>query len=679
MSLLVRSRPLRPLTALAAFLLAMAAADTALADPPAPPAGEVRTLESFAAALGVSLGGADDGPVFEAANKAIVAAARSGGLTVALPVGRVERTSVTLLLDNNGGYVCPAPGRCVVEAVRPSDSAAATWLVRVADPHATNLVLSGITFYGGWQWARAPYGAAPETDPWIERQGGVNIAHAFNGADDPAFMANSPTRAQTPSDHIENLVISGFGGDCLVVTGAGQNNYHNIRGQNCGGHGLVIDSYDNKFSDIDFGGVGRSCLFTRPAGGTNYIEGKVWYCGFRLKSADDHGVRNDASGNLMQLIVQDTYGDAIRNSGLTNSINAVVSWQGVMSPMDPGPISAYTCVGCAYNIVTLNASIWTEHQAFPNVTRLYRDLSNGAQYGRNNIVTISERGWPQDHSVSIWTSFWFEGPLEVSNRITLNGIDRIRYAAPGPSGLLDYTAGMNGSAVGTIVFGPQSANPGKVAVLCQGAGASACALQGFSTTATAASGRLRVSGPFAPGETVTIGGAVYTFDRELKALPGHVRIGSDAAASLANLAAAINAAGGTPGRDYAEVTVPDESVTASREAAGGLMVTARVRGRAGNRIPVSAHAAHATWTGPTLSGGSDGVQSYAPAFTWTRDGRAGLPNLPGPYADDAAAAAAGVELGELYRDAASVVHVRMGAPRPPPAAGGPSRRRRGSR
>ena len=234
-----------------------------------------------------------------------------------------------------------------------------------------------------------------------------------------------------------------------------------MRGENCGGHGININSYDNKFTDIDFGGVGRACMVVNSQGAANHIQGKVWYCGFRLKIGDDQGIRNTSGGNIMEVIVQDTYGDGIQNSGQLNLINAIVSWQGALSPMDPGPISAYTCVGCEYNIVNMNASILTEHQTFPNVTRLYRDLSNGTHYGLNNIMTISEVGWPQDYSSSIWQSFWFEGPLDASNRFTLNGVDRIRYNQPDPSGLLAFTAGMNGSAAGTIVFGPNSSNPGK--------------------------------------------------------------------------------------------------------------------------------------------------------------------------------------------------------------------------
>ncbi len=652
---------------LAAFAFAQSAPCRAAGDPtPDIGVGAVRTLESFAAELGVRLGAEDDGPVFAAANRAIVAAKDSGGLAVALPPGRVERTSIGLLLDNNGGYFCIAPGRCTVRAVRPSASAEPTWLVSVNDAHATNLILSGIVFYGGWQYGRAPYRDMPEADPWLDKQGGVNISHAFNGTGDRDFISRSTVGSQVPRDHIENLVISGFAGDCLVVSGAGQNSYHNVRGQACGGRGMVIDSYDNKFTDIDFGVTGRTCLHIDGQGAANVVHGKVWYCGFRLKPGDDEGLNLLSGGDIIELIVQDTYGDGIRNSGQLNLITAVVSWQGALSPMDPGPIAAYTCVGCGNNIVTLNASILGANQAYPNVTRLYRDASNGAHYGRNNIVTISEMGWPQDYSTSVWKSFWFDGPVDLSNRITLNGVDRHRYDEADSSGMLAYAAPMNGSGAGTIIFGSGSSNPGKVVVICQGGGNSSCGLQGFRNTASPAVGILRVNGNFAGGDQVMIGDATYTFDVSLANTPGHVHLGATGRDSLANLASAINAAGGRPGVDYAQLTVPNAGVTASLD--GRLLaVTARIAGTDGNRIAVATTSAKASWRRPTLAGGTAGAKTYSSALTWDEDGRPGMPNLPGPYDDDATAAAAGVAMGQLYRDRSAVVHVRIGAA---PAAAG---------
>ena len=162
-------------------------------------AAQVHTLESFAVALGVRLGGSDDGAVFAAANKAIIASKQSGGLAVALPMGVIERTSVGLLLDNNGGYFCPAPGQCTVQDVRTDASSVPTWIVSVNDPYATNLILSGITFYGAWTYGRGPYATSPETDPWLDNQGGVNITHAFSGVDDPHFIANSTVGSQVPA------------------------------------------------------------------------------------------------------------------------------------------------------------------------------------------------------------------------------------------------------------------------------------------------------------------------------------------------------------------------------------------------------------------------------------------------------------------------------------------------
>ncbi len=443
------------------------------------------------------------------------------------------------MLDNNGGYFCPAPGQCAVQAVRPPDSADASWMVSVADPYATNLVLSGITFYGGWSPGRGAYAAKPQADPWLDKQGGVNITHAFAGVRDEAFIANSTIKAQLPLDHIENLVVAGFGGDCLRVQGAGQNTYHNIRGSTCGGHGLSINSYDNKFTDIDFGATGRSCLFMDDQGATNYVQGKAWYCGFRLQPGDDVGLKNISSGNVFDVTVQDTYGDAILDAGRLSIITASISWQGVLSPMDAGPISAYVCLACDHNIVTLNAAVFETNQKFPNVTRLYRDLLKDGRGGTANTVTIVEKGWPQDYGG--WQAAWLEGPIDASNRITLNGVDRAHGNQPDSSGQLAYAIPMNGSATGLVAFGPGSGSPGKVALLCQAPQAAACTLQGYRNDA--------------------------------------------------------------------------------------------------------------------------GQSAYSSALTWDRDGHPGMPNLPGPYRNDAAAARAGVPVGNLYLDRRSLLHVRR-APRP---------------
>ncbi len=74
--------------------LALASGAWGEAKPPAaaetaarPGIGQARTLESFAEALGVPRGGPDDAAVFATANRAIAAAAHSGGLAVALPMG----------------------------------------------------------------------------------------------------------------------------------------------------------------------------------------------------------------------------------------------------------------------------------------------------------------------------------------------------------------------------------------------------------------------------------------------------------------------------------------------------------------------------------------------------------------------------------------------------------------
>lgn len=57
-------------------------------------------------------------------------------------------------------------------------------------------------------------------------------------------------------------------------------------------------------------------------------------------------------------------------------------------------------------------------------------------------------------------------------------------------------------------------------------------------------GTLTAAANVADTETVTIGGKVYTFQATLTNVDGNVKVGADAATSLANLHAAINLGSG---------------------------------------------------------------------------------------------------------------------------------------
>lgn len=105
------------------------------------------------------------------------------------------------------------------------------------------------------------------------------------------------------------------------------------------------------------------------------------------------------------------------------------------------------------------------------------------------------------------------------------------------------------------------------------------------------------------GETVTIGGRVYTFQGTLTGGDGHVKIGADKAATLLNLAHAINKSGGTPGTDY-NVTLADPKVSATSDATSAT-VTARVAGSASASVGTTETLTNGSWNHTALNGGVD--------------------------------------------------------------------------
>lgn len=122
-----------------------------------------------------------------------------------------------------------------------------------------------------------------------------------------------------------------------------------------------------------------------------------------------------------------------------------------------------------------------------------------------------------------------------------------------------------------------------------------------------ASGTLTAIGQPAANDTVSVGGKTYKFVAAGNvAAANDVAIGANTAASLANLAKAINLTG-VAGTDYGAGTAINANVSAS--AAGSVATfTAKQAGAAGNLQPLSVVSAgsNAAVSGANLSGGSDG-------------------------------------------------------------------------
>ncbi len=117
---------------------------------------------------------------------------------------------------------------------------------------------------------------------------------------------------------------------------------------------------------------------------------------------------------------------------------------------------------------------------------------------------------------------------------------------------------------------------------------------------------------------VIIGPKTYTFQAVLTNVDGNVKIGATLAASILNLANAINAAGGVPGTDYALATVANTQVATSTllpPTATQLTVQALVPGVSANLIPTTTTIGGASWAMQTLSGGTSVI---AQTTQWPR-------------------------------------------------------------
>lgn len=108
----------------------------------------------------------------------------------------------------------------------------------------------------------------------------------------------------------------------------------------------------------------------------------------------------------------------------------------------------------------------------------------------------------------------------------------------------------------------------------------------------------------AAAETVTIDGVVYTFRAAPTTVAGEVKVGADAATSLANLKAAINLDPAGSGTLYGSLTVVHPTVGAGALTATTLQVYAKTGGTAGNSLATTETSAHLAWGGSTLASGA---------------------------------------------------------------------------
>lgn len=124
-----------------------------------------------------------------------------------------------------------------------------------------------------------------------------------------------------------------------------------------------------------------------------------------------------------------------------------------------------------------------------------------------------------------------------------------------------------------------------------------------SNTAVQATGTLTTTANFSNGETVTTGTKTYTFQTVLTNVDGNVFIGATAAASLANLYAAITLGAGS-GTAYAAATTAHPTASANAPVGLTMLVWALTGGTGGNALASTTTVTGATWTAATLTGGT---------------------------------------------------------------------------
>ncbi len=136
---------------------------------------------------------------------------------------------------------------------------------------------------------------------------------------------------------------------------------------------------------------------------------------------------------------------------------------------------------------------------------------------------------------------------------------------------------------------------------------------------TPAAQTLVFSGVGVDTQTVVVGTKTYTLQTTLTNVNGNVFIGANPAATIVNLASAINLDPAGAGTLYATaMTANTAKVTAVATSATVLTVTANVAGVAGNLIAVAETCTNALWTGGAvfLAGGVDAGSLGEKTLSW---------------------------------------------------------------
>lgn len=130
-----------------------------------------------------------------------------------------------------------------------------------------------------------------------------------------------------------------------------------------------------------------------------------------------------------------------------------------------------------------------------------------------------------------------------------------------------------------------------------------------NTTVAIASGTLTATGAFADASTLAIGGKTYTTQTSLTNTDGHILIGANQTATIANILAAINLGTGQ-GTTYATAMTLHPNVKAYASTNTAITLRAKVAGSIGNLIATTENQANAAFGAATLTGGTGDIGTY---------------------------------------------------------------------
>ncbi len=112
---------------------------------------------------------------------------------------------------------------------------------------------------------------------------------------------------------------------------------------------------------------------------------------------------------------------------------------------------------------------------------------------------------------------------------------------------------------------------------------------------------------FSDGETITLGGKVYTLKTALStpvAVANEILIAGSVTAMLDNIKAAVNGAAGS-GTTYSTGTVANNQLSAGTKTGTTILFTAAVAGTGGNSLASTETVAHLSFGATTFTGGVD--------------------------------------------------------------------------